>query len=49
MYRNFVNFLCSMSSVDTVEICGNGDGRKVSPAAGIGDGDREKFGEPGWE
>jgi hypothetical protein len=47
MYSNFINFLCSWSSVDTVGIRGDGDGGKFSPAAGIGDG--EKFGERGGE
>jgi hypothetical protein len=45
MYSNFVNFLCSWSSVDTVGIRGDEDGGKFSPAAGIGDG--EKFGGRG--
>jgi hypothetical protein len=47
MYSNFVNFLCSWSSMDTVGIRGDGDGEKFSPAAEIGDG--EKFGEWGEE
>jgi hypothetical protein len=49
MYSNFVNFLCSWSSVDTVGIRGDGDGGKFPPAAGIGDGDGEKFGERGGD
>ncbi|KAK2381795.1 hypothetical protein QL285_069379 [Trifolium repens] len=49
MYSNFVNFLCSWSSVDTVGIRGDGDGGKFPPAAGIGDRDGEKFGERGGD
>jgi hypothetical protein len=44
-YSNFVNFLFSWSSVDTVGIRGDEDGGKFSPEAGIGDG--ENFGERG--
>jgi hypothetical protein len=41
MYSNFVNFLCSWSSMDTVGIREDG--------VGIGDRDGEKFGERGRE